>query len=102
MLLRAENEDLGAINGEMKNTYRNVRKDYFDGRATQSQFCLETNILCNRRSVQWRTMKFEVRTTALQNKVTLNSRTNSDFIKFYPVLELFEANSRLLQNVYWL
>ena len=25
-----------------------------------------------------------------------------DFIKFYAVLELFEANSGLLQNIYWL
>ena len=25
-----------------------------------------------------------------------------DFIKFYAVLELFEANSGLLQNFYWL
>ena len=53
-------------------------------------------------------MKFEVGKTALQNKLPLNSyssngkQTTSDFIKFYAVLELFEANSGLLQNVYWL
>ena len=54
-------------------------------------------------------MKFEVWKTALQNKHTLNNyRSNgkqtaertSDFIKFYAVLELFEAHSGLLQNVY--
>ena len=54
-------------------------------------------------------MKFEVRKTALQNKLMLNSYSSngkqtaeqtSDFIKFYTVLKLFEANSGLLQNVY--
>ena len=34
-----------------KNAYRNVRKAYFDRPSTQSEFCFETNILCNRRSV---------------------------------------------------
>ena len=34
-----------------KNAYRNVRKAYFDRRTTQSEFCFETNILCNQRSV---------------------------------------------------
>ena len=29
-----------------------------------------------------------------------NSRATSDFIKFYPFLELFEANSGLLQILY--
>ena len=57
--------------GFFKNAYRNVRKAYFDRRTTQSEFCFETNILSNRRSVQWGTMKFEVRKTALQNKLTL-------------------------------
>ena len=51
-----------------KNAYRNVRKAYFDRRTTQSEFCFEINILCDRRSVQCRAMKFEVRKTALQNK----------------------------------
>ena len=37
--------------GFFKNAYRNVRKAYFDRRTTQSEFCFETNILCNRRSV---------------------------------------------------
>ena len=32
----------------------------------------------------------------------VNSRATSDFIKFYTVIELFEANSGLPQNVYWL
>ena len=75
-----------------KSAYRNVHKACFDRRTTQSEFCFETNILCNRRSVQWRTMKFELRKTAFQNKLTLTkSRTTSDFINFYAVLELFEA-----------
>ena len=78
--------------------YRNVRKAYFDRRTTQSEFYFANNILCNRRSVQWRTTKFEMRKTALQNKLTLNSyssngkqtaKQTSDFIKFYAVLELF-------------
>ena len=161
--------------GFFKNAYRNVRKAYVDRRTTQSEFCFEINILCDRRSVQWRAMKFEVgktvlqtkvmlklvnkqpsgfrfhqvlrcfrvvwshfwttskflsapetttnnhevktslyklqnvRKTALQNKLTLNSyssngkqtaKRTSDFIKFYAVLELFEANSGHLQNVY--
>ena len=33
--------------GFFKNAYRNVRKAYFDRRTTQSEFCFETNILCN-------------------------------------------------------
>ena len=37
--------------GFFKNAYRNVREAYFDRRTTQSEFCFETNILCNRRSV---------------------------------------------------
>ena len=32
----------------------------------------------------------------------VNSRATSDFIKSYVVLELFQANSGLLQNGYWL
>ena len=32
----------------------------------------------------------------------VNSRVTCDFIKFYTVVELFEANSGLPQNVYWL
>ncbi|XP_068675944.1 uncharacterized protein [Montipora foliosa] len=67
--------------GFFKNAYRNVRKAYFDRRTTQREFCFETNILSNRRSVQWRTMKFEVRKTALQNKLTLscfNDESNNE------------------------
>ena len=95
--------------GFFKNAYRNVCKAYFDRRTTQSEFCFETNILCNRRSVLWRTTKFEMRKTALQNKLTLNNyssngkqtaKRTSDFIKFYADLELFEANSGHLQNIY--
>ena len=37
--------------GFFKNAYRNVRKAYFDRRTTQSEFCFESNILCDRRSV---------------------------------------------------
>ena len=37
--------------GFFKNAYRNVREAYFDRGTTQSEFCFETNILCNRRSV---------------------------------------------------
>ena len=37
--------------GFFKNAYRNVREAYFDRRTTQSEFCFETNILCNRGSV---------------------------------------------------
>ena len=58
--------------GFFKNAYRNVRKAYFDRRTAQSEFCFEINILCDGRSVQWRTMKFEERNTALQNKLMLN------------------------------
>ena len=72
------NEVLGAIGleemkrvGFFKNAYRKVRKAYFDRRTTQSEFCFEINILCDRRSVQRRTKKSEVRKTALQNKLTL-------------------------------
>ena len=46
-------------------------------------------------------MKFELRKTAFQNKLTLpKSRTTSDFITFYTVLELFEANSGLLTYIH--
>ena len=58
--------------GFFKNAYRNVRKTWFDRRITQSEFSFETNILCNGRSVLWRTMKFGVRKRAFQNKLTLN------------------------------
>ena len=84
-------------------------KAYFDRRTTHSEFYFANNILCNRRSVQWRTTKFEMRKTALQNKLTLNSYSSNgkqtakrtfDFIKFYAVLGLFKANSGHLQNVY--
>ena len=34
--------------GFFKNAYRNVRKPCFDRRTTQSEFCFETNILCDR------------------------------------------------------
>ena len=53
-------------------------------------------------------MKLEVSKT-LQNKLTLNNYSlngkqtaerTSDFMKFYAVLELFEANSGVLQNFY--
>ena len=37
--------------GFFKNVYPNVRKAYFDRTTTLSEFCFETNILCNRRSV---------------------------------------------------
>ena len=37
--------------GFFKNAYRNVRKANFDRQITQGEFCFETNILCNRRSV---------------------------------------------------
>ena len=37
--------------GTFKNAYRNVRKAYFDRRTTQSEFCFEIDILCDRRSV---------------------------------------------------
>ena len=57
--------------GFFKDAYRKGRKAYFERRTTQSEFCFESNILCDRRSVQRRTMKFEVRKTALQNKLTL-------------------------------
>ena len=95
--------------GFFKNVYRNVRKAYFDRRTTHSEFYFANNIICNRRSVYWRTTKFEMRKTALQNKLTLNSyssngkqtaKRTSDLIKFYAVLRLFEANSGHLQNVY--
>ena len=57
--------------GIFKNAYPNVRKVYFDRGTTQSEFRFKITILCDRRSVQRRTMKVEVRKTALQNKLTL-------------------------------
>ena len=56
-----------------KNAYRKVRKAYFGRRSTQSEFCFETNTLSNRRSLQCRTMKFEMRMAALQNKLSSNN-----------------------------
>ena len=51
--LTAEKEDLGTIgiNYEATGVFQDVRKAYFDRRTTQSEFCFETSILCNRRSV---------------------------------------------------
>ena len=49
-----------------------VNKQPIDFSFTQGEFCFETSILC----------------------------TTSDFIDFYAVLELFDANSGLLQNFY--
>ena len=37
--------------GFLKDAYCNVCKVYFERRTTQNEFCFETNILCNRRSV---------------------------------------------------
>ena len=78
--------------GFFKNAYRNVRKAYFDRRTTQSEFCFEINILGDRRSVQWRTLKFEVRKTALQNKLTLKlvNKQPSGF-QFHQVLRCFRV-----------
>ena len=39
---------------------------------------IKTAILCNRRSVQCRSMKFELRKTALQNKLTLNGYNSNN------------------------
>ena len=69
---RSLEEMMRVASGFFKNAYRNARKAYFDRRTSQSEFCFEINILCDERSVQWRTMKIEVRNTALQNKLTLN------------------------------
>ena len=66
--------------GFFKNAYRIVRKAYFDRRTTQSEFCFEINILCDRRSVQWRAMNFELRKTALQNKLMLKLASYSYMI----------------------
>ena len=79
--------------GFFKNAYHNVRKVYFDRRTTQSEFCFEINILCDRRSVQWRTMKFEARKTALQNKLTLKlvNKQPSGFL-FHQVLRCFRVD----------
>ena len=78
--------------GFFKNAYRNVRKAHVDRRTTQSEFCFEINILCDRRSVQWRTMKFEVGKTALQNKLTLKlvNKQPSGF-RFHQVLRCFRV-----------
>ena len=50
-----------------------------------------------------------MRKTAFQNKLKLNNYgmvnkqpSDPNDSKFYAVLELFEAKSGLLQNVYWL
>ena len=81
-----------------KNVYRNVRKAYFDRRTTQSEFWFEMNILCDRRSVQWRTMKVEVRKTALQNNLTLKlvNKQPSGF-RFHQVLRCF----RVVLSQFW-
>ena len=76
--------------GFFKNAYRNVRKAYFDRRTTQIEFCFEINVLCDRRSVQWRTLNFEVGKTALQKKLTLKlvNKQPSAF-RFHQVLRCF-------------
>ena len=81
-----------------KNAYRNVHEAYFDRRTTQSEFCFEINILCDRRSVQWRTLKFEVRKMALQNKLTLKlvNKQPSGFL-FHQVLRCF----RVVWSQFW-
>ena len=85
--------------GFFKNAYRNVRKAYFDRRTTEGEFCFETNILCDRRSVQWRTMKFEVRKTALQNKLTLINVVNKqpNGFRFHQLLRCF----RVVGSQFW-
>ena len=85
--------------GFFKNAYRNVRKAYFDRRTTEREFCFETNILCDRRSVQWRTMKFEVRKTALQNKLTLINVVNKqpNGFRFHQLLRCF----RVVGSQFW-
>ena len=45
--------------------------------SASSTLSVLSSILCNRRSVSWRTMKFEVRKTALQNKLTLNNYSSN-------------------------
>ena len=63
--------------GFFKNACRNVRKAYFDRRTTPSEFCFEASILCNRRSLYWRTKNLDVRKTALHNKLTLNNYSSN-------------------------
>ena len=63
--------------GLFKNAYRNVRKAYSERRTSQSEFCFETSILCNRRSVQRRIMKSAMKKTALQNKLTQNNSSSN-------------------------
>ena len=84
--------------GFFKNAYRNVRRAYFDRRTTQSEFCFEITILSDRRSVQWKTLKFAVRKTALQNKLTLKlvNKQPSGFL-FHQVLRCF----RVVGSQFW-
>ena len=58
---RSLEEMMRVASGIFQECLSYVRKAYFDRRTTQSEFCFETNMLCDRRSVQWRTMKFEVK-----------------------------------------
>ena len=84
--------------GFFKNVYRNVRKAYFDRRTTHSEFYFEINILRDRRSVQWRAMKFEVGKTVLQTKVMLKllNKQPSGF-RFHQVLRCF----RVVWSQFW-
>ena len=56
------------------------------------------SIFSDRRSLQWRTMKFEVRKTALQNKLTLKfvNKQPSGF-RFHQVLRCF----RVVSSQFW-
>ena len=78
--------------GFFKNAYRNVREAYFDRRTTRSVFCFEIDIRCDRSSVQRRTLKFKVRKTALQNKLTLKlvNKEPGGF-RFHQVLRCFRV-----------
>ena len=89
---RSLEEMMRVASGFFKNAYRNARKAYFDRRTSQSEFCFEINILCDERSVQWRTIKIEVRNTALQNKLTLNlvNKQPSGFLS-HQVLRCFRV-----------
>ena len=80
--------------GFFKNAYRNVRKAYFDRGTTQSEFCFETNILCNRWSSKWGRRHFRTSSRYLGKQTAERLPMSSSFTVFYsclkPVLHNFK------------
>ena len=62
--------------GFFKNAYRNVCKAYFVRRTTQSEFCFETNILCDRIE--------EDSTSNLITTIKLNTAAKAPWARVHP------------------